>query len=87
VSCGTGDNKRNEVLTFEMASFDIKYNCILGRPFLLKCMAAIHTAYATLKMSGPKGVITIKVDQRDALACENAILVHVVRFSEKTAQD
>jgi hypothetical protein len=27
-------------------------------------------------MSGPKGIITIKVDQRDALACENATLTH-----------
>jgi hypothetical protein len=35
VSCGTGDNKPKEVLTFEVASFDIRYNCIIGRPFLL----------------------------------------------------
>jgi hypothetical protein len=47
---------------FEVASFDIKYNYILGRPFLLKFMAFIHTAYVTMKMSGPKGVITIKAD-------------------------
>jgi hypothetical protein len=41
VSCGTLDNKRKEMLTFEIASFDIRYNCILGRPFLLKFMAVI----------------------------------------------
>jgi hypothetical protein len=57
VSCGLGDNKRKKVLTFEVASFNIGYNCILGRPFLLKFMAVIHTTYATLKMHGPKGVI------------------------------
>jgi hypothetical protein len=74
VSCGTGDNKRKKVLTFEVTSFDIGYNCILGRHFLLKFMVAIHTAYATMKMPGPKGVITINDDQRDALACENGIL-------------
>jgi hypothetical protein len=28
VSCGTGENKRQEMLTFEVASFDIGYNCI-----------------------------------------------------------
>jgi hypothetical protein len=28
VSCGTGENKRREMLTFEVASFDIGYNCI-----------------------------------------------------------
>jgi hypothetical protein len=60
VSCGMGDNKHKEMLTFEVAIFDIWYNCILGRPFLLKFVAVIHTAYATIKMSGPKGVITIK---------------------------
>jgi hypothetical protein len=76
VSYGSGDNKRKEALTFEVASFDIGYNCILGRPFLLKFMAVIHTAYAILKMSVPKGMITIKADQRDALACENATLTH-----------
>jgi hypothetical protein len=62
VSCGTGDNKRKEVLTFEVSNFNIEYNCILGRPFLLKFMSAIHVAYAMLKMFGPKGVITIKTD-------------------------
>jgi hypothetical protein len=37
-------------------------------------LAVIHTTYTTLKMSSPKVVITIKTDQRDALACENGIL-------------
>jgi hypothetical protein len=74
VSCGTEDNKCKEMLTFEVDIFNIGYNCILGRPFLLKFMAVIHTAYVTLKMPSPKGVITIKADQRDALAYENATL-------------
>jgi hypothetical protein len=34
VSCGSGDNKQWEMLTFEVVIFDIGYNCILGRPFL-----------------------------------------------------
>jgi hypothetical protein len=64
------------MLTFEVVSFDIGYNCILGRPFLLKFMVVIHTAYATMKMPDPKDVITIKANQRDSLACENATLTH-----------
>jgi hypothetical protein len=32
VSCGSGENKRREMLTFEVANFDIGYNCILGFP-------------------------------------------------------
>jgi hypothetical protein len=55
VSCGTGENKRQEMLTFEVASFDIGYNYILGRSFLLKFMVVIHTAYGIVKMSGPRG--------------------------------
>jgi hypothetical protein len=55
--------------------------------FLLKFMTVIHTTYATMKMPGPKGVITIKSDQRDALACENATLTHARRFGEKAAQE
>jgi hypothetical protein len=65
VSCGTGDNKRKEMLTFEVASFDIRYNCILWRHFLLKFMLVIHNTYATMKIPGTKGVITIKVNQHD----------------------
>jgi hypothetical protein len=87
VSCRSGGNKRREMLTFVVASFDIGYNCILGRHFLLKFMAVIHTTYATIKMLGPKGAITLKSDQCDALACENAALTHAGRFDEKEAQE
>jgi hypothetical protein len=87
VSYGIGENKRREMLTFKVDSFDIGYNCILGRPLLLKFMAVIHTAYATIKMLVPKGIIVLKSDQCDALACENAALTHVGRFGEKEAQE
>jgi hypothetical protein len=87
VSCGTGENKHREILTSEVASFDIEYNCILRRPFLIKFMAVVHMAYAIIKMSGPKGVITLKSDQCDALTCENASLTYEGRFGEKEAQE
>jgi hypothetical protein len=86
VSYGTGQNKRREMLTFEVASFDIGYNCILGKLFLLKFMTVIHTTYATVKMPGPRGVITLKSDQRDVLACENTTLTHTGRFGKEEAQ-
>jgi hypothetical protein len=85
VSCGSGENKRRKTLTFKVASFDIGYNCILGRPFLLKFMAVIHTAYATIKMPGPKGVITLTLDHRDVVAYENATLTHAGKFGNKEA--
>jgi hypothetical protein len=87
VSCGTWKNKRREMLTFEVASFDIGYNCILGMPFLLKFMAVIHNAYATIKMLGSRGIITLKLDQCNALTCENASLTHAGRLGEKEAQN
>jgi hypothetical protein len=87
VSCGTRENMCKEMLTFKVASFDIGYNCILGRPFLLKFIVVIHTAYATIKMSGPKGTIILKSNQCDAFACENVALTHAERFSEKEAQE
>jgi hypothetical protein len=37
-------------------------------------------------MSGPRGVITLKSDQRDALACENTTLTHAGRFGKEEAQ-
>jgi hypothetical protein len=87
VFCGAGENKCREMLTFEVVSFNIRYNCIMGMPLFLKFMATIHTFYATIKMSGPKGIIILKSDQRDALACENVALTHAMRFGEKEAQE
>jgi hypothetical protein len=86
VSCVSRDNKHNEMLMFEVVSFNIRYNCILGRSFLLKFMVVIHTAYATMKMPGSKDVITIKADHGDALACESVSLSHDGRFGDKAAQ-
>jgi hypothetical protein len=47
------------MLTFEVASFEIDYNSIVGRSFNIKFIAVIHTAYATIKMSGFNGIIAI----------------------------
>jgi hypothetical protein len=69
-------------LPFEVTSFNIGYNCILGRPFLLKFRVVIHTAYATIKMPDPKGVIIIKADQRDALVCEKAAQEQVAKAAK-----
>jgi hypothetical protein len=40
-----------------------------------------------MKIPGLKGIITIKADQRDALAYENASLSHAGHFNDKAAQD
>jgi hypothetical protein len=73
------------MLTFEVTSFDIRYNCILGRHFLLKFMVVIHTAYSTINMLGPNSITILKSDQHDALECENVALTNARRFGEKEA--
>jgi hypothetical protein len=87
VFCETSENKCREMLMFEVTSFDIGYNCILGRPFFLRFMTVIHTAYTIIKIPCPRGVITLKSDWHDALACENTTLTHTGRFGEQEAQN
>jgi hypothetical protein len=86
VSCGIGDNKHKEMLIFWGGQLWHPDNCNLGRPFLLMFMVVIHTAYATMKMPGPKDMIMTKADQHDALACENATLTQVGQFGEKATK-
>jgi hypothetical protein len=62
-----GENRCQDILTFEVVDCDISYNCILGRSFLIKFMTVIHSTYALMKMSGPKGLILIPSDIKDVL--------------------
>jgi hypothetical protein len=56
---GTSDNFRKETLTFEMVGFRGAYHAILGRSCYTKFMAVPNYTYLKMKMSGPKGVITM----------------------------
>jgi hypothetical protein len=56
---GTPDNFRKETLTFEVVGFRGAYHAILGRPCYAKFMAVPNNTYLKMKMSGPKGVITV----------------------------
>jgi hypothetical protein len=69
VTFGTPENYRTEFLRFEIASFDCGYNAIIGRPGLVKFMAIPHYSYMILKMSGPKGIITVRADFQGAIEC------------------
>jgi rhamnose utilization protein RhaD (predicted bifunctional aldolase and dehydrogenase) len=53
------DNFRKETLTFEVVGFSGAYHTILGRPCYAKFMAVPNYTYLKMKMSGPKGVITV----------------------------
>jgi hypothetical protein len=66
---GTPENYRTEFLRFEVANFDCGYNAIIGRPGLAKFMAIPHYTYMILKMTGPQGIITVRVDFQGAAEC------------------
>ncbi|XP_020156502.1 uncharacterized protein [Aegilops tauschii subsp. strangulata] len=47
---------------FEVVDLDNPYHALLGRPALAQFMAMPHYAYLKMKMSCPKGIITIAGD-------------------------
>jgi hypothetical protein len=52
-----------------VASFDCRYNTIIGRPGLAKLMAIPHYSYMILKMSGPQEIITVRADFQGTAEC------------------
>ena len=56
---GDSKNYRKEKLTFEVVDFHSAYHAILCRPTYARFMARPCYVYLKLKMSGPKGMITI----------------------------
>ena len=59
ITFGNLSNYRIETLTFEVVGFPLVYHAILGRPCYVKFMAVPNYTYLKLKMSGPRGVITV----------------------------
>ncbi|XP_025822232.1 uncharacterized protein LOC112898028 [Panicum hallii] len=69
VTFGEWDNFRAENVVFDVARFDLPYDAILWHPVLAKFMAAVHYAYSTLKILGPSGVISVKVNVKGSVHC------------------
>jgi hypothetical protein len=69
VTFGILENYRTEFLRFEVARFDYGYNAIIGRPGLAKFMAIPLYPYMILKMPGPQGIITMRVDFQGITEC------------------
>ena len=59
VTFGSPGNSRSEELLFTIAPFQSGYHALLGRAAFARFNAVPHYAYLTLKMPGPRGVITI----------------------------
>nr|ABF97268.1 retrotransposon protein, putative, Ty3-gypsy subclass [Oryza sativa Japonica Group] len=70
VTFGTQENFRTENICFEVADFDTAYHAILGRPAIAKFMAVPHYTYMMMKMPGPRGVISLRSDIKQAVTCD-----------------
>jgi hypothetical protein len=66
VSFRIRENFCTETIQFEVTDFETAYNTFLGWPSLSKFMMIPHYAYLVLKMSGSRGVISIREDVKRA---------------------
>ena len=57
---GSPDNFRHEHLTFHITPFQSGYQALLGREAFVRFNAIPHYASLTLKMPGPRGIISLK---------------------------
>ena len=73
VTFGSSGNSRSEVLLFTIAPFQSSYHALLGRAAFARFNALPHYGYLTLKMPGPRGVITVsRITERSSRAEEHA---------------
>jgi hypothetical protein len=83
VCFGMPDNFRKETLTFEVVGFRGAYHAILGRPCYAMFMVVPNYNYLKIKMSSPKGVITMGSSIEHAFDCD----VECVEHAEALALD
>ena len=73
VTFGSPGNSRSEELLFIIAPFQSDYHALLGRTAFARFNALPHCAYLTLKMPGPRGIITVsRITERSSRAEEHA---------------
>jgi hypothetical protein len=82
VCFGTPSNFRKETLTFEVVGFRGTYHAMLERPCYTKFMVVPNYTYLKLKMSGPKGTITVESTYHHAYQCD----VECVEYTEALAE-
>nr|AAP53804.1 retrotransposon protein, putative, unclassified [Oryza sativa Japonica Group] len=87
VTFGGSANFRTERVDFDVADLSLPYNAVLGRPALVKFMAAVHYAYLQMKMPGPGGPITVHGDLKVALACMEQRADHLAAASKPAGGD
>ena len=60
VTFGSPNNFRSENLTFHIAPFISRYQALLGREAFVRVNAIPYYASLTLRMPGPKGIISLQ---------------------------
>ena len=70
VTFGSPGNSRSEELLFTIAPFQSGYHTLLGRTAFARFNAVPHYAYLTLKMPGPRGIITVNGNTELSLRAE-----------------
>ena len=70
VTFGPPGNSRSEELLFTIAPFQSTYHALLGRTAFARFNALPHYGYLTLKMPGPRGVITVNRNTERSLHAE-----------------
>nr|CAH67840.1 OSIGBa0159H11-OSIGBa0137A07.3 [Oryza sativa] len=87
VTFGGSANFRTERVNFDVADLSLPYNAVLGRPALVKFMAAVHYAYLQMKMPGPGGPISVRGDLKVALACMEQRADHLAAATKPEGGD
>ena len=64
------NNFRSENLTFHIAPFQNGYQALLGREAFARFNVILHYASLTLKMLGPRGIITVNGNIERSLRTE-----------------
>ena len=67
---GSPDKFRSEELIFDIVPFRSGYHALLGRTAFAQFNAVPHYAYLKLKMTGPRGVITVNGNTDRSLRTE-----------------
>ena len=68
---GSPGNFRREKLTFHLAPFTSSYQALLGREAYTRFNAIPHYASLTLKMPGPRGIISLKRNIERSLSADD----------------
>ena len=73
VMFGPPDNFQSEMLTFHIAPFISRYQALLGREAFARFNAIPHYASLTLKMPGPRGIISLKGNIKCSSSAEDCV--------------